>query len=1154
MERFIRRSFYCRFTPNFMRWCTLGLLTSAAMANAQEVDWSEKDLARSVHRAEQTFQGGEMSRAYGLFAHLVSVAGDRAFLHYRFGATCTYTSQRLNEAIEHLEIARELGILKTEDAAGWHYYVARYHQALFQFEAASIHLRTAMDLASNKEDWLEDAKLRFGQCTTNEFFPGSVEKLDGIETLVSHSDDYFRLYEMPVSEGRLLTIPEQLRSKEDRRRDYTSQLHWLPGQRMAFYSSYGKDGDTGLDVYRVSVDGAGGYGVPVRLPAPVNSDFDDCAPVCMPGIEGIAADRLFFSSSRPEALGGYDIFQVDGELTAERMELIQAEAALQLPFEINSTADEFLYWENDETGEGWLTTNRNQDFEGREVWRFELSRTPVDPVALSIQTVFGSSDGLLSIRKEGSERHGIEHSVSGESTIDLLLAADEVYQVSWEAKDGTVGTTERLIIGKSNSPSFISEPLRFQGIPSGASLQAQLDEQAKIDQPLIEWTFDGLSNQVYTSMFGEVLNDEAFAAIRAEGIHEVGIEKVLLATNTDPTKGSTIPEWMLEAMHEIGVATALEEQPKPVQNTRGAAVRIQTRMEKIQCWDAPGTEAWKAQTMIERYGEPALALLSEEVRQLRMHAQKEQDRWGTWSDAIAEYVYQTGVDSEDWDVLNAYCEAQFQAYAGAYVHAEDMFRRIDSHLRFERWIANALPMEIAAFREDLGRILTNHPNIANALTAAAQAIDENGNIDAEFENLQTALWSIFTDDIIRYEALGIYSLPEMEQTQAWFLRSGGIVEELQNQLGTQDRLAKGQQAVGLAWETCREGERKRNQVLKESEMSPGAWWESFGPADSEHEQATQAYAGYELFVKHDDPILNQAHAYQQELDILRTSATGGEAYQASLKSAIAMRSSIQREMQALFGGERTTAVVLSEEIPTHEAPDPLHAEPVTESDATTSLVALASSVVDEKLEVVVEVAKEDVPKRTNASVVNAGTMRYTVQIGAFANEPNFQGFPLTEPIFELHSTGKLTKYGCGKFDNYEAAQEHLAGIRSWANDAFIQLITVPSASSGNDDKKPNVKPEASSKPKVKELPKPAPKVGKSKQFRVRIVAFTESLQPAEVATLLRLGNEVSLKTTRQSSETVYFTDTFESLKAAKDALALCIKRGFNDAEIEVLYE
>ena len=82
----------------------------------------------------------------------------------------------------------------------------------------------------------------------------------------------------------------------------------------------------------------------------------------------------------------------------------------------------------------------------------------------------------------------------------------------------------------------------------------------------------------------------------------------------------------------------------------------------------------------------------------------------------------------------------------------------------------------------------------------------------------------------------------------------------------------------------------------------------------------------------------------------------------------------------------------------------------------------------------------------------------------------------------------------------------------------------------------------------------AAEIKKTKHFRVRIVAYTETLQPTEVATLLRLGNEVPLKTARLSTETVYFTDTFDSLDAAKDALTLCMKRGFNDAEIEVLYE
>lgn len=1152
MERTVQISFISNLKLNLKRWCIPLMVLPSVSASAQGVQWSEKDLARSVHRAEQTFRGGEMSRAYGLFAHLVSVAGDRAFLHYRFGATCTYTSQRLNEAIEHLEIARQLGILETEEAAGWHYYKARYHQLRFEFDEATIHLRTAIDSASNKEDWLEDAKLRFGQCKTNASFPHVAEKLQGLESLVSHSADYFRLYEMPVSEGRLLMIPEHLRTKEDKRRDYLTQLHWLPGQRFAFYSSYGKDGDTGLDVYRVAVNGVGEYGVPEKLPDPVNSDFDDCSPVCMPGKDGIVADRLFFSSSRPQALGGYDIFQVDGRLTGEAVELIQKEQAVQLPFEINSTADEYLYWENQEKGEAWLTTNRNQDFEGREVWRFDLNRRPIIPVAVSIQTDFGSVEGRLSIQKDGVERIGIEHSMSGMSSVDLLLAAGEAYQVTWEAKDGTMAATERIAIGQSDSPSFLSEPLHFQGISLPKSLQSQLDEQVSIEQPVIQWSFSGLSNQVFASMFGEKMNGDALAAIRAEGIHEVGIEKVLQATSNEEAKGQAIPNWMLEAMHEIGVATTLANLPEPVQQTREHAVDIQSRMEETQCWDAPGSEAWKAQVMIERFGEPALALLSEEVRQLRIQAKFEQDRWGTWSDAIAEYVYQTGVDSEDWTVLKAYCEAQFQAFSGAYVHAEDMFRRIDSHLRFERWITEALPMEVDAFREDLGAILTNNPTIINAFAAAATAAHENANNKAKFEDLQTALWGVFTDEIIGYHDLGIYTLQGMEKAQSWFLRSGGIIEELHNQSGAPDRLTKGQQAVGLAWETRREGARKKNQVLKESEMSPGAWWESFGPANTDNLQTQDEYAGYELFVKHDDHILDQAHAYQRELDVLRMSAKSGEAYQTSLKSAIAMRTSIQREMLALFGGERTAVASASNDRPSLaaiEPPSEPSIQPFEEPVRTKPSVEEEIEPASTELE-----TRPNVSEATEAENANSEVMRYTVQVGAFAYEPNFQGFPTLEEVFQLNSKGRLTKYGSGKFMSFEAAQAHLNIIQTWAEDAFIRLIPVAAEQSKSRNKLPRTEQSVASNRNSTTQPKQQPNAKGAKQFRVRIVAYNDALNPTAVATLLRLGNEVQLKTARLSTETVYFTDIFESLESAKEALSLCIKRGFTDAEIEVLYE
>ena len=1045
----------------------------------------------------------------------------------------------MNEAIEHLEIARELGILKTEEAAGWHYYKARYHHARFEFDQAAVHLRSAIDLAPKKAAWLEDAKLRFGQCTTNGAFPIETESLKDVETLVSHSDDYFRLYEVPVSEGRLLTIPEHLRTKEDKRRDYTSQLHWLPGGRLAFYSSFGRNGDTGLDIYRVAVDGVGEYGIPEKLPFPVNSDFDDCAPVCMPGADGVTADRLFFSSSRPEALGGFDVFEVSGELTGESIELLQQAHAVQMPFEVNSTADEFLYWENESGREAWLTTNRNQDFEGREVWRFALDRQIVMPVAVSIQTDFGSSEGRLTIRREGDERIGLEHHMPGEGTVELLLAAGATYIVGWEAKDGSIAKTERIALKPADSPAFIAEPFHFEGAPSAISMQSQLDANTTIARTDIQWTLSGLSSQVEAAMFGELMSETAFAAIRAEGIHEVGIEKVLQAANAEGTEGYRIPNWMLEAMHEIGVATTLEELPEPVQHTREQAVDIQSQMEATQCWDAPGTEAWKAQAMIERFGEPALALLSEEARQLRMQAQSEQGRWGTWSDAIAEYVYQTGVDSEDWNVLKAYCEAQFQAFAGAYVHAEDMFKRIDSHLRFERWVAEALPMEIEAFREDLSAILSGNPSINQALMSAAHATHAQENEEGSFETLQTALWGAFTDEIMGHQDLGIYTLPGMEKTQAWFLRSGGIVEELQNQSKPSGRIEKGQQAVGLAWETCREGTRRKDQVLMESEMSPGAWWAAFGPADSGNQPSQAGYAGYELFVKYDDPILDQAHEYQKELDVLRTSAQNEQVYDASLKRAIAMRSSIEQEMLALFGGER-----ISEAPPRNERPTKISAKQArAEMTETVRAQPEPGPPAPEK-------ASDTAP----SSIERAEVMRYTVQIGAFANAPNFNGMPTAETAFKLQDVGSLTSYGSGTFNSYEAAHAHLNIMRTWAEDAFIKLIPVrPAPVEAEPSVSRSVQPSA---PEVRNnTPMPKARDGRgTKLFRVRIVGYTETLQPTEVATLLRLGNEVPLKTARLSSETVYFTNTFDSLDTAKDALTLCIKRGFNDAEIEVLYE
>ena len=98
-------------------------------------------------------------------------------------------------------------LFRSEHAAEWHYYMGRLCHMRYNFDEARVHLRMALDMEDNQEAWVDDAKLRYGQCDNQSNFPEQYVLLESKEALISHSKDFFRLYEMPVSEGRLGQIP-----------------------------------------------------------------------------------------------------------------------------------------------------------------------------------------------------------------------------------------------------------------------------------------------------------------------------------------------------------------------------------------------------------------------------------------------------------------------------------------------------------------------------------------------------------------------------------------------------------------------------------------------------------------------------------------------------------------------------------------------------------------------------------------------------------------------------------------------------------------------------------------------------------------------------------------------------------------------------------
>jgi len=1125
------------------------LLSIFSSAAAQGPEWSEKDLSRSVHRAEQTFQAGEMSRAYGLFAHLVSVASDRAFLHFRFGATCTYTTRRLNEAEEHLKIARELGIMETEHASEWHYYMGRLRHMKYEFDEARVHLRLAIDTEDSQEAWLDDAKLRYGQCDNQTNFPEQYVELNSKEVLISHSKDFFRLYEMPVNEGRLLVVPNQLISKEDKKRGYESQLHWLPGKRFAYFSSYGKDGDSGLDIYRVGVDGFGEYGEPVKMPAPINSDFDDCAPICVPGDpKSKGEDRLYFSSSRPESIGGFDIFTVDGSFTDDEIVVHNEASARQLPFEVNSASNEFLFFENQTTGEAWLTTNRNQDFEGQEVWRFDPSWRPISPIGITLQNGEVNHAGQVTLSSVNG--HEIfELQLEPGETADILLQSDTDFILNWESQDGKSMKEELIRLPLNWTQSVLANPLVLSSEASNL-LQNQIDENTSIVQRNLNWTERAIASRVFSNHFAEALPGEVLAHLRSAQLNEISIEKVLQAASKkseDGTEEQSPPKWMIRAMQEAELMVPGDPTPQTVYHARAAALQIQSQMEKAQCWDAPGADEWKIQAAIARYGEPSIAVLSDETRELRKTTENERDLWEDWYRSVYDYMRTMGVESEDWNIMLAYFDAQRQSFNGAVVHAEDMFRRIDSHLRYERWLAEALPMNVPSFKEGLIELVTHSSEAHTAMIAAAKAITEgNEYVDAS-TTLHTVLWDDITENIVNLQSMGIYSLNGMEDAQSWFLRSGGIMDDIADLTVPRKRLSKGQQAIGLAWETYHAGAQHYDRVLQEAQMSPGQWWRNFRPADNSltKSNAADAYEGYALFESNDDNILDQANQYQSELDIIRSTPMEDHRHIESMKNALVMRSNIASEMTALFGGEgRAEGVMAVRRINSSSiTSESMPAKPV-ESNSNLSVTVAENSA---SLEGVNE-----------NPALESGHTQLTIQIGAFLNEPDFSGVANSSSIFKLNSSGPYTKYAMGIYESRADALSALEKIRDWAPDAFLRLhhaTETPLKSPSTSVESKSLERIRTPKKSIKEAPSIITEatIPKNKQFHVHIMEYNEVLKPTEVAKLLRLGNVIPLKTTRLANKTVYYTHAYGTIEEAKAALEICLQQGYSDAEIEVVY-
>ncbi|RLD21538.1 MAG: hypothetical protein DRI54_09090, partial [Bacteroidetes bacterium] len=90
----------------------------------------------------------------------------------------------------------------------------------------------------------------------------------------------------------------------DKKKGHRPVIYTAPLSNVVYFSSYGKNGNTGKDIYYATRRGDGTWSDPIKLPAPINSKYNEDYPFFHSD-----GKTLFFSSDGHNSMGGYDIFR-----------------------------------------------------------------------------------------------------------------------------------------------------------------------------------------------------------------------------------------------------------------------------------------------------------------------------------------------------------------------------------------------------------------------------------------------------------------------------------------------------------------------------------------------------------------------------------------------------------------------------------------------------------------------------------------------------------------------------------------------------------------------------------------------------------------------------------------------------------------------------
>ncbi|MFN5296238.1 MAG: tetratricopeptide repeat protein, partial [Flavobacteriales bacterium] len=321
-----------------------------------------------IQDATAYFEQGAYLKAFPLYSQLVSLYPNHAEYAFKFGACAIYGDADKTKAVRYLNSA----ISKSVNDPEVYYFLGKAYHLNYQFKDAITAYENYVRYAGEKAPRKAETLRQIETCIYGANLLSNIKDITVISKTETDKANFFRYFNLEAIGGKILTVPDALKSKEDLKSTTPGVIHYPGNGTTIYFSSYGKNASNGKDIYKAQVLPDGTFSEPEKLKGDVNTKYDE--DFCFMHSDG---RTLYFASKGHNSMGGYDIFKSVYDPTTGEFG-----TAVNLDFAINTPDDDIFYIADSLNQRAYFASGRSSDLDHLNVYNVMVETTPLQVVYL----------------------------------------------------------------------------------------------------------------------------------------------------------------------------------------------------------------------------------------------------------------------------------------------------------------------------------------------------------------------------------------------------------------------------------------------------------------------------------------------------------------------------------------------------------------------------------------------------------------------------------------------------------------------------------------------------------------------------------------------------------------------------------------------------